>query len=258
MAGMLLWRYAVKECAFCPETAELTAEHIIPQWMERLFPGKSNMKYKDGKGRISEWSSLKIDWKARVVCGPCNNGWMSDIESQHAMPVLTPFIVGEVRNIPITQGIARSLALFAFKTAVVMDHAHHRGKPWFSKRLRYAFREDQTISSEVQMWMCGTFGKRRAIDLHSGYFSGNLPLAYPVNSYVCTVAIGHLVFQVHNSKHFGKTRLYPLPIFDAVAVPFWPRLPMGVSWPFQANLEGKRDFDEFSMRWKSIAHDLPS
>ena len=214
-----------KQCAFCPHSASLTAEHIIPQWMESLFPGKSNVKYKDGKGRTSEWESEKIDWKARVVCATCNNGWMSNIESQHAMPALTPLIVGETSGIPITQELARSLALFAFKTAVVMDHAHHRGEPWFSKRLRYAFREHQTISSGVEMWMCGTHGRRRAIDLHSGYFSGNLTPTYPVQSYVCTVGIGHLVFQVHSAKHFGYTQLYPLRTFDSVAVPFWPDFP---------------------------------
>jgi hypothetical protein len=244
----------MKQCAFCPTAASLTAEHIISQWIEELFPGKSTVKYKDGKGRVSEWTSEKIDWKARVVCGSCNNGWMSNLESQHAKPVLTPLIVGNV-SIHITQEVARSLALFAFKTAVVMDHAQHRGNPWFSERLRYAFREHQTISSAVEMWICGTYGRRRAIDLHSGYFAGNLSPTYPVHSYVCTVAIGHLVFQVHSAKHFGHTKLYPLPTFDAVAVPFWPGIPDGLVWPFPQNLNGKRDFDSFSMRWSAIGHD---
>jgi hypothetical protein len=245
----------MNECAFCPETANLSLEHIIPQWMESLFPGNSTMKYKDGKGRTREWSTTKMDWKARVVCESCNNGWMSDIEAQHAMPALTPLIVGETSPIRITQNLARSLALFAFKTAVVMDHAHHRGSPWFSKRIRYAFREHQSLSTGIEMWMCGIFRRRGAIDLHSGYFSGDLTPTYPVHSYVCTVGMGHLVFQVHSPKHFGYTKLYPLPMFDAVALPFWPGLPSGVDWPFPANLSGKRDFDLFSMRWKGIGHD---
>jgi hypothetical protein len=241
------------ECAFCPETANLTAEHIISQWVEDLFPGKSTVKYQDGGGRIREWTSVKIDWKARVVCKSCNNGWMSNLESQHAKPVLTPLIIGEV-SVPVTQKAARSLALYAFKTAVVMDHAHRRGNPWFSTRIRYAFREHQTISTAVEMWMCGTYGRRRAIDLHSGYFSGSLTPTYPVQSYVCTVAIGHLVFQVHSGKHLGTKQIFPLPTHDAVAVPFWPGLPSGLVWPFVANLHGKRDFDLFCMRWRSIGY----
>jgi hypothetical protein len=242
------------ECAFCSETANLTAEHVIPQWVEKLFPGESTVKYNDGKGRTAEWKSEKIDWKARVVCSTCNNGWMSDLESQHAMPVLTPLITGRL-DIPITQTEARSIALFAFKTAVVLDHAQRRGNPWFSKKLRHTFREDQTINSRIEMWMCVNLGRRRAIDLQAGYFSGNLTPTYPVQSYVCTVGIGHFVFQVHSAKHFGYTKLYPVRTFDAVAVPFWPALREGLVWPFPEYLTGKSDFDAFHMRWNPIGHD---
>ena len=31
---------------------------------------------------------------------------------------------------------------------------------------------------------------------------------------------------------------------------------MNLVWPFPANLEGKRDFDMFSLRWKEIGHNL--
>jgi hypothetical protein len=243
------------ECAFCSETANLSLEHIIPQWVEKLFPGESKVKYNDGKGRTAEWKTDKIDWKARVVCSTCNSGWMSDLESQHAMPVLTPLITGKSLNIAITQEVARSIALFAFKTAVVMDHSQRRGNPWFSRNLRHAFREHQTMSSGIEMWMCANLGRRRAIDLQAGYFSGNPTPSYPVQSYVCTVGIGYLVFQVHSAKHFGYTKLYPVQTFDAVAVPFWPRLPEGLVWPFPGYLSGKADFDAFHMRWSPIGHD---
>jgi len=40
-----------------------------------------------------------MDWKVRVVCEKCNNTWMSDIEHNHAKPVLTPLVTGQM-NIP--------------------------------------------------------------------------------------------------------------------------------------------------------------
>jgi len=81
-----------------------------------------------------------MDWKARVVCENCNNTWMSNIEKDHAQPALTPLITGEF-NIPIDRERAHSISLFAFKTAVIMDHQQRRIEgPFFSKRLRYAFR----------------------------------------------------------------------------------------------------------------------
>ena len=248
----------MKECAFCPATANLTAEHIISEWIEDLFPGKSTVKYKDGRGRIAEWDTEKIDWKARVVCASCNNGWMSDIEAQRAKPVLTPLITGEQIWIPITQETARSIAIFAFKTAVVMDHAYRRNEePWFPSRLRYGFRENQSIPSGLEMWMCAASGLRKLIYLESGYYAGNLTPTYPVYSYVCTVAIGHFVFQLHSGKHFGYTKLYPLPDFDAIAVQFWPHLRSGMVWPFAAHLRGNDDFRRFCMRWREFGPNLP-
>ena len=82
------------KCAFCDHEGRLTAEHIISQWIEGLFPGKGNVKFhsEDGKGLIEKtMTSDKIDYKARVVCESCNNGWMSDPQKKpHAKPVSNP------------------------------------------------------------------------------------------------------------------------------------------------------------------------
>ena len=82
----------MRECAFCFATQGLTKEHIISDWVNGLFPGRSEVNYQDGKGRAEKWHADKIDWKARVVCRDCNNGWMSDLESTLAKPSLTPLI----------------------------------------------------------------------------------------------------------------------------------------------------------------------
>lgn len=106
----------MKQCAFCPHTAKLSAEHILGKWMNELFAGRMKGEYSDGAGRHRKWESTEIDWTARVVCENCNNTWMSDIESKHAKLVLTPLIRGE-EDVPIGVATARSLAIFTFKTA---------------------------------------------------------------------------------------------------------------------------------------------
>jgi hypothetical protein len=101
--------------------------------MNDLFPGE-NTHVREGKGKKSRWTTFdRIDWTARVVCEACNNGWMSKMENHHAKPVLTPLITGHDSKIEITQEIAKSIASWAFKTVVVLDHAHHRNVPWFPK-----------------------------------------------------------------------------------------------------------------------------
>ena len=148
----------MKECAFCPHTAKLSLEHVVSVWMNELFVGPVKAKITDSTGLLQEWTSPGLDWTARVVCEPCNNTWMSDIESTHAMPVMTPLIKGD-SALPIGSSEAHSLALFAFKTAVVLDHANRRDKtPFFSSRIRYSFRRDLVIPGTVQMWLCGYEG----------------------------------------------------------------------------------------------------
>src|SRR5713101_1714265 len=109
-----------KECAFCLETAKLSAEHLWSDWMTALFPGKKRFTSKNEKGEIvADWSSEDLNWKARVVCETCNNTWMSNIET-NAKSAMSGLIRGETGV--ISQSCADSIALFAFKTAVIFDH----------------------------------------------------------------------------------------------------------------------------------------
>jgi hypothetical protein len=129
---------------------------------------------------------------------------MSDIEGNHAKPALTSLIKCET-GIPITIEKARSIALFAFKTAVVMDHAHHRNEPWFSRRLRHSFGKDQLISDAVEMWIGGIAKHKKTINLESSYFSGELTLGYHVHSYVCTFC--HWLFYFSSSQRETNGKL---------------------------------------------------
>src|ERR1017187_10244882 len=116
----------MKECAFCEHTGKLSAEHIASDWMKDLFPGRRTAWFFNREtGVRKNFDSDSMDWTAKVVCESCNNGWMSDIESHHAKPALTPLITGEM-DIPINLERAQSMALFAFKTAVILDHSQRR------------------------------------------------------------------------------------------------------------------------------------
>src|SRR5947209_10860699 len=133
-------------CAFCPRTAKLSGEHIWSQWMGRLFPIK---KYRfirrdiDGNA-INTFSMGGLDLTANVVCKPCNEGWMSDIESKYAQPAMEALIIGGKTDFTISKARAKAIALFAFKTAVVIDHMGG-DPPFFRRSLRYAFAANKII-----------------------------------------------------------------------------------------------------------------
>ena len=145
----------MKECALCSHSANLTGEHVMSDWMNALFPMSSQGKWMgirtDEKGQITEWQSKSLDQKARVVCEECNGTWMSDIESQHAKPVMTPLIQGEL-HIPLSQPNARSIALFAFKPRSFSTIVNEVGS--LSFRVAFAMLSDVT-STSPRTFRCG-------------------------------------------------------------------------------------------------------
>jgi hypothetical protein len=240
------------ECAFCEHTGKLSAEHVISQWLVELFPGPVDAQIYGDKGRNSKTFSQKsIDYTAKVVCEQCNNGWMSDIESLHAKPSLTPLVTGKF-DIPITPAIARSIAIFAFKTAVVIDCSNRRAGPFFSRHLRHAFRRSLFIPNFVAMWFCPYASHRWSVHVKSAYHDGKTTSGDPFHFYACTVALGNFCFQTLAVKQLGSSSFRAhthLP--EDVAVPFWPTttIPAGYVWPHNRALGSMRDFGAFAGRW---------
>jgi len=240
------------ECAFCPYVGKLSAEHIASDWRRELFPGRRTAWLQND--RIKErkyFETGSMDWTAKVVCNNCNNTWMSAIESGHAKPALTPLITGQF-DIPIDRSRAHSIALFAFKTAVVLDHAQRLREPFFSKRLRYGFRLHHTIPGIVNMWFCGYKGHRGNGQFKTAYMKGAASSSDHCLMYACTCAIGCFVFQVLAVKQIGNARFRPLGGFEDLAVQFFPGVRPNCIWPDPYALDGIAQFEAFADRWRNV------
>jgi hypothetical protein len=164
-------------------------------------------------------------------------------------------MVGET-HAPFGNKEARSLALFAFKSAVVLDYAQRHREPFFSRRQRHAFREHLFIPPTVGMWMAPYIPdvRRRRFDFRVGLSSKEeLTPGYEVQLYVCSFGLGALAFQViaHKQLHFAK--FVPLPGFGDLAIPFWPALQPNYVWPGFHCLRSFAHFKQFHERWGSIA-----
>ena len=241
----------MKECAFCDHTGKLSNEHIVSQWLRKLFPGRVRAWYGES-GTLKEFKADSMNWKAGVVCKNCNETWMSDIENNHAKPVLTPLVTGQL-GVPIGLKEAKSIALFAFKTAVVLDHANRERGPFFSRRLRYAFKKHHSIPSFVQMWMCPYAEHRDGGHVTTIYHEGKTHTGYSFLMYVCTCAFGNLAFQVLAVKQIGNLTFRSLAPFKSnLAVPFWPGIPKNYIWPHGVALKSREEFRAFAYRWQSV------
>lgn len=87
-----------RACIFC-EATPTSAEHLFPAWIGRLFEERGvNSIHRSGtsdKGILREWKKARpLQYTVRVVCKNCNNGWMSDIESQ-VIAIISPMIMGK-------------------------------------------------------------------------------------------------------------------------------------------------------------------
>jgi hypothetical protein len=106
-------------CAFCGTTGKLTSEHVFGDWLTRigleLDPG---VHVAGPLNRMEREIGVTKPFrnKVRDVCGPCNNGWMSELESV-AKRALTPCILGESGT--IAQADQGAIAAWLQKTALV-------------------------------------------------------------------------------------------------------------------------------------------
>jgi hypothetical protein len=241
----------MRTCAFCPHSAKMSAEDVFPKWMHPLFTGDGTMRFETAQ---KQWAveTPHIDWRAKVVCGKCNNTWMSDIENDHGKPVLTSLIEGE-KVVPIDALTARSIAIWTFKTAVVIDHAHRLfGQPYFSSDERNVFRETLTIPNDSVVWMGMFHEHRRRIKAETGQNNGLIAPDQPLSMYVFTCAIGCLVLQFGHARTTRPVSFEPIPGFDFIMAPVWPELYPNLTWPWSDKITDDSQFADLHNRWRTI------
>jgi hypothetical protein len=243
-------------CGFCPETANITGEHLWSAWFgKKLRTKKLLVTRKEADGTLRQWPKKSLDEKARVVCGLCNNGWMSDLECQAKTIVddmalyCTPKAL-HARDLTI-------LAASAFKGAIVADLMHDNRPPFFSLFQRRRFAKDLTIPSGVQMWLGSIAHQRGLFKSYYAVTKAGTSQGFELN--IFTYALGHLVIQVVSAKwkkkahrrHASPPALTQAVEWDAVSVPFWPNCGATVSWPPPMHM-GDAVVDEFVRRWGNI------
>ena len=113
-----------KRCIFCGQQNPSSNEDALPLWIQRAA-----LERDPTAEMFCEWGARR--WQVRItdrksnairvnrVCRPCNNGWMSALETQ-VRPFIEPAIFGErvVTRIPTQQ---RIIATWIAKTVVVLN-----------------------------------------------------------------------------------------------------------------------------------------
>ena len=231
-------------CVFCRTTkAKITNEHVFADWISDLFghepEGTAEMVESDGSTKA--FPAVPFQQKVRVVCKPCNEGWMGDLE-EAVKDFLGPMLL-EGRQTTLSKDPQRALATWTAKTAMMMDHLHPKElvvpdgqfsefyaakAPLPGQLVWLGFR--QRLDDETQRELLGSVYKQSV-----GEFFVTPDAAKETehwkkegrNIYRITFAIGHVAFQVfgHNLLTHLQVEVppgAPVRIIDAGAPVEWP------------------------------------
>lgn len=111
------------QCRFCRRKADRTREHVWPQWLQDSLNCRDDVRALVHRSISGGVSSRRVQNTASMVlggvCAECNNGWMSELETR-TVPVIGRML-SEERRPTLTGEDATTLALWSFKTAIVLN-----------------------------------------------------------------------------------------------------------------------------------------
>jgi hypothetical protein len=249
----------MRQCAFCTST-KLSKEHVWSNWINKCIPPVTFTIRKSLKeGNFKEWTMEGLRQTAFAVCKECNNGWMSLLEAREAKPALSG-LIRYGAPLSILPNAVRSIAIFAFKTAVIANSIGDlRDTPYFCTADRYHFAKTLEIPHGVQVWLFAVDAPGRVTGKLNSHF-GRLPIAtkFGFDLYICTFVIGFVGIQVVASRWANPHVAAFIPRFPGVresrnwngtTVPIWPSNGGAIVWPPERPIRLDQ-VPEFCNRWK--------
>lgn len=184
-----------------------------------------------------DWPNVQPRLAVKWLCGSCNNGWMSRLESR-AKPLVEAILVDKLTT--LDSKAQWTLGVWATKTAMVLE-ALDSSRQWFySQEEREQMRLSHFVPPRTSVWIskCVNHG-----DIYSA--AKNHSTDDQVRAFSVTMAFGFLAFQVVTVKppssvpsQVEVTYEVSHGPWDQVLVPVWPVSQSSRSWPGQQGLNG--------------------
>jgi hypothetical protein len=227
-----------RRCIFCGNVAD-DREHLLPQWLQRILPSEEPVVHFRETGGIEapQWERKPFREKAKFVCKTCNQGWMSELESE-AKPILTPAITRD--QLPyefdlVAQWIA---ARWAVKTVYVMQASLPIAPPIRPTLLMLNFKPPP----QATVWI-GSHARAREDPINSCYVQKPLEMNADQDGvrksidfgYMSFLAVGGISFLVveHRFDSYVEAVLGAENPFSDMFIKLWPRTRRILSWPPQ-------------------------
>ena len=196
--------------------------------------------------------------KFKCVCTDCNEGWMSDLETESR-----PLIGAMLNSVSIVLDSAaqRQAAIWATKCAMVSDAIVKQDRSLcFNQDQRERLRITGSMPSSTTIWM-GRFCKRSLAYFGTDVWLTHKGVPKAGRGSISTFVVGHLVFQIATLTEAPKDAQGPIRVetkngpWTDTLVSIWPIVDtVSVVWPPRisfTNDGGRFTIGRLMDRWKT-------
>jgi len=244
-------------CLFCDNNAG-SREHLWPKWiLARGDYGPLRHQIRKKEAVI-----IRPEMTIKTVCRPCNNGWMSKLESE-CIPVIGSMLQG--LSVPLLQEQQELVSMWAMKTAMMMDSIKGRdaAKRFYTHDECEQLRLQRTIPDETRVWLGHNVG-----EVLGGFgtdftaVAAELGMQCIARGTSSTIIVGRLSLQivtVHRfPEHLGRdiSDVQPKAAdWESQLIQIWPATRY-ISWPPKVAFEneGRLGIGRLMERWRIGPH----
>lgn len=230
-------------CVFCNREGEFSPEHWIPQWLSHELRKR---------GYVPEGDEDLFNMTVPHVCGECNSGWMSNIETRAKRHVL-PLILGDYSQPLTAQAVEHTvrwgyLKVISLELGRPAEHVPtHKDETYAQfKETRYppypncslAIGAREPITERHPTYVTFT---SQALNQPGTVDTPRGPLTYKLHWHQTTLFVGHLVLNLVGFPNGERANVHHAPGLQSV----WPLLRDGgtFSWPPKERLR----LDQFGL-----------
>ena len=219
-----------RQCLFCCNDPN-SKEHAWPNWILRMRKDKNWGPIRRTVGGLPVKVTASAEVKIEAVCQPCNNGWMSRLETENKS------LIGSLLNdlsIPLDTSQQTSLVRWTLKTAMVLDAVTKERNRFYTKSECENLHVNSLIPDRTTIWVGRYF--RSSLSLDGTEVWIDLP-RIPKVAKVCvtTILVGHLAIQSVTThvlpEHKRKEISGPISVVPGTLLAIWPAISRPVNWP---------------------------
>jgi hypothetical protein len=220
-----------RTCIFCSRNPQ-SREDLWSQWILRLFPSGTLMRwdFRTPRGESTQTTTRRT-LKIWGPCEPCNNGWMSRVET-----ATKPLLAAMVRGEKVELGRHDQLTLATWATMKEMVSEFQRGHSRLQVRVNRP--EDRLIlleqgrppaTTRVRVAACEV---GNVLSYHRALVFGERTPGSGYEYAACTTfTLGHAVLQILTAPHSPFRAFRDVGVVRDVDISAFPMSYEGVAWP---------------------------